>query len=272
MKTLAIAYRIYPKISKVPAIFPYDKYRLSELCLRSFVNALDGIDFKVWAILDNCPEEYIRLFEKYIPSEKLEFILLKPTGNAATFGIQLDILSKQDFSENVYFAEDDYFYLPNALSEAIEFLNESLAGFVTMYDHIDYYNHPLHGYKSKIRLFGNRHWRTSGSTCMTFLTTKSTLLKTHKVLKSYTRKNDDASLWFTLTKYNIFNPALFIKQLEAKNGYFKFFLKAWLHTPIYNLFGEKMELYSPMPALATHLDLPHLAPGIDWQHEFQKFI
>ena len=33
MIDLAIAYRIYPGISKSPAFFPTDKFKLSEMCL-----------------------------------------------------------------------------------------------------------------------------------------------------------------------------------------------------------------------------------------------
>ncbi len=33
---LTVAYRIYPKISRSPAVFSDNKYKLSQLCLKSF--------------------------------------------------------------------------------------------------------------------------------------------------------------------------------------------------------------------------------------------
>ena len=47
---------------------------------------------------------------------------LPATGNRGTFGLQLDILLKQADSEMVYFAEDDYFYLPGQFFRMLDFL------------------------------------------------------------------------------------------------------------------------------------------------------
>jgi hypothetical protein len=55
---LAVAYRVYPGISKEPAVHADDKLRLAELCLRSFKEALGTLRVKVWALLDGCPPEY----------------------------------------------------------------------------------------------------------------------------------------------------------------------------------------------------------------------
>ena len=37
---LTVAYRIYPKISRSPAIYRNDKFKLSEFCLKSFKDSL----------------------------------------------------------------------------------------------------------------------------------------------------------------------------------------------------------------------------------------
>ena len=37
---LTVAYRIYPEISRSPAVFSSDKYKLSEFCLKSFKESL----------------------------------------------------------------------------------------------------------------------------------------------------------------------------------------------------------------------------------------
>lgn len=54
---LAVAYRIYPKVSKPARSLPFgdDKYQLSEACLKSFKESLGSLRVKLWALLDGCP-------------------------------------------------------------------------------------------------------------------------------------------------------------------------------------------------------------------------
>ena len=119
---VAICYRIYPKVSKDPVIFADDKFKLSELCLRSFRDSLGDLNFKMRVLLDNCPKEYEELFKKYFNEKDLELVNLNGVGNYATFGKQIDYLLEQNDSEYVYFAEDDYFYLPNTFIEMLDFM------------------------------------------------------------------------------------------------------------------------------------------------------
>jgi len=262
---IAVAYRIYPRISKNPLIFNDNKYKLSELCLKSFKDSLGTLKSKLWVLLDNCPQEYEGLFEKYFAREDLELVKLDGTGNLATFNMQVDILSEQDISEVVYFSEDDYFYLPNQFEHMVKFLqaNDDVA-FVSPYDHPDYYTSDLHRHQNMIRVFGDRHWRTANSTCLTFLTTKATLKKTKSIFKTYTKRNADASLWLSLTKHKLFNPFLIFKYLVKDWLLFKIIVKSWLYGWKHNLFGKKRHLWVPIPAIATHMEKACLSPSIDW--------
>src|SRR5437899_10104486 len=122
---IAIVYRIYPGVSKSPVVFPDDKYRLSELCLSSFRASLGSLNVKMWVLLDACPDSYASLFRKYFNEQELELIRLDGIGNARTFWKQIDILSRQETSEYVYFAEDDYFYLPGQFPAMLTFLKEN---------------------------------------------------------------------------------------------------------------------------------------------------
>jgi len=263
---LAVAYRIYPKVSKVPPVYPDDKYKLSELCLKSFKESFGDMKVKIWVILDNCPPEYTDLFKKYFDSPELELINLGFTGNNGTFKKQLEILLNQEESELVYFAEDDYFYLPGCFSRIIDFMKaEGGNCFVTPFDHPDYYNLKIHDYKYQVKYSGCQQWRTGGSTCMTFLTTKQVLKETEKVLLTYSRGNYDASMWFSLTKKRIFNPFYF-----RNNEDIRIFVKAWFNCWRQILFGKKRYLWAPVPSLCTHMDDIHLAPGIDWQSLFAE--
>ena len=98
MIDLAVAYRIYPGVSKSPAFFSTDKYKLSEMCLHSFKRALGGLRMKIWALLDGCPPEYEALFRQTFQSSELEILPLNKIGNLATFSLQIDILNNSDTS------------------------------------------------------------------------------------------------------------------------------------------------------------------------------
>lgn len=267
---LAIAYRIYPGISKIPPIFSDDKLKLSEMCLISFKEALNNFNFKLYAILDDCPDDYNKLFKYYFPEDNLEIVSLSKTGNAGTFGLQIQLLLEQNYSEYIYFAEDDYFYLPNAFREMLSIIKNDDVDFVSPYDHPDYYNLELHKYQyQKKRLF-NTEWRTSGSTCMTFLTKKSTLEKTQKLFRTYTKNNYDASIWLALTRERI-SDIIFLFGDGLKNKFYRrILLKAFFFSPLRFFFGKKWKLWTPIPSLATHMDSEHLAPAINWYKLFQN--
>ncbi|MBI3258892.1 MAG: glycosyltransferase family 2 protein [Ignavibacteriae bacterium] len=266
---IAVAYRIYPGISKKPEIFPNDKWKLSELCLRSFRDSLGTLRAKVFVILDRCPPEYKNLFLKYFSDKDVIFIEQDGIGNARTFALQIQLLLEQTESEYIYFAEDDYFYLPDQFKSAIGFLKEYNAEFVTLYDHSDSYSLEIHNHLEKIVVSQGKHWRTTGSTCLSFLTTKSVLRETKSVFATYSKKNYDASIWFVLTKRNVFNPVKIIASLREMQM-FKIYGKAWFFCFGAILFGKKRTLWNPIPSGCTHIESGGLAPTIDWQKEFKN--
>ena len=261
---LTIAYRIYPKVSKNPIVFSDDKYKLSELCLRSLKESLGDLRAKMIVLLDNCPPEYIDLFKKYFDQEDLELIELDGVGNLSTFGMQIELLLEQNFSDVVYFAEDDYYYLPNQFGEMIKFLEKNDdVDFVSPFDHIDNYKFNFHNYKSKIKFSEKKHWQNVATTCLTFLTTKETLKITQNIFKSYTKGNYDTSIWTSLTKYNIFNPFKLFKYRE-KPYFIAVFVKSWRYSFIQHLFGKKWALWTPIPTIATHIESEDVSPTLEW--------
>ena len=148
MKDLVIAYRIYPKVADAAIGLPLaeDKLQLSEVCLKSLRDSLGSLRIKLWALLDGCPKEYEDLFRKYFDSNDLVLLPLGGVGNQATFAKQIEILLQQQESELVYFAEDDYFYLPGQFRCMVDFLLQHRdVHFVSPYDHLDYYTMALHG-------------------------------------------------------------------------------------------------------------------------------
>lgn len=269
MIDLVIAYRIYPGISKVPAFHSTDKLLLSELCLSSFRRALGGLRIKLWAILDGCPPEYDALFKQHFENCEIEIIHTNSIGNLATFSLQIDLLTQQSEAEYVYFAEDDYFYLPNALEEMVGFMRKNRdVDFVTPYDHPDSYFTSSGHERHLVRPWGDRYWRTASSTCLTFLTSREVLLQTASMFKTYSSGNMDCSLWLALTeKLGLVNPRIHWHD----SFHFKIWARTWLRGWRRILFGRRYKLWAPLPTLATHMESTCLAPSVDWQGEFLRF-
>lgn len=264
---LAVAYRIYPKVSG-PAIdlgFGDDKYSLSEACLRSFKGSLGSLHVKVWAILDGCPPEYEAMFRKYFDDSELVVLKLESVGNLGTFATQIKVLLDQSDADLVYFAEDDYFYRADELSRMIEFLRfDPEVHFLSPFDHLDCYRLALHRTPKWIKTYAGRHWRTASSTCLTFLTRKQTLAEYRAVFESYAQGNFDCSLWLSLTKQRVCNPLFLVRTLLNGRFELRIIAKAWLHCWRHILFGKKLKLWVPIPGIATHLDTRSLSPGVDW--------
>ncbi len=264
---LAIAYRIYPKVAKPAAGLPFsdDKLKLAEICLRSFKESLGDLRVKIWALLDGCPPEYSSLFQDYFQSRDLVLVPLAGVGNQATFGKQIDILRQQEDSDLVYFAEDDYIYLPDQFARLLQFLrNARDVDFLTPYDHPDCYHLELHHEPKWVTVFEGHHWRTAASTCLTFLTRKTTLAKFERQLRTYARGNNDCAMWLSLTKRRVFNPLVPVRFALKNEHYWKLFLRSWYFGWRQILFGKQAKLWVPMPGLATHLCAGLLSPSIDW--------
>ncbi len=96
---IAVAYRIYPRVSKNPAMFPEDKLRLARLCLRSFRASLVSVRAKIFVLLDGCPSEFDAIFTESFDKTDLELIRLNGEGNRQTFLRQIEILLKQDCAD-----------------------------------------------------------------------------------------------------------------------------------------------------------------------------
>jgi GT2 family glycosyltransferase len=268
---LAVAYRIYPKITKIPAVYPKDKLKLAEFSLKSFKESIGNLKVKMFVLLDNCPGEYDDLFRKYFNEKDLELIKLDGIGNQNTFIKQLDILLRQNDADYVYLAEDDYYYFKDQFSEIFSFMksNEDVH-FISPFDHKDYYTESLHDYKYEIRVSNEKHWRTATCSTCTFISSKSTLEKTHKIFRTYRhKKNTDGPIWLSLTKYNVFNLFKFIKYCFTSRIYRNYILLSWIFNVRQILFGKRWKLWVPMPTIATHLDSPYLSPTIDWDEFFK---
>lgn len=268
-RDVAIAYRIYPKLAKNAFVLPeWTKLDLVRVCLLSLLEALRKIDYSFYCILDGCPNEYAALCAQFIPADRLVLVETPGIGNNATFLKQIELLLGQEESNTVFFAEDDYFYLPGRFAYMLDLCSRQEVDFITPYDHLDYYqrrshdsepNHlaGLHNYQSEI-IWSGIHWRTVSSTTCTFLTTKKVLRKTAKYLNLYPLLGD-YGMWLSITKKRrvhfhvsktILMYALALRQM---------------------VIGKAYRLWSPMPSIATHMVDSHLAPGTEWKSLIKKY-
>lgn len=166
---------VYYRLCDIPStnpspVFQEDKFRLNELCLRSFVKAFKSVQPKVVFLCDHCnPGRYTEMVERICPFEKeLHF---------TTIGINESCLLQYKLYEEshedaVLFQECDYLFVPEA-GQIIEAAVHDL-GYLSPYDHPDKYDLGEH---SLLKLAGNKHWKTTISTTSTFATTREYFLK-----------------------------------------------------------------------------------------------
>jgi len=271
---LAICYRIYPGLSGKPSFGLTDKLTMVRLNLQSFKAALGGLKVKLWVILDNCPPAYRALVISLFADADLEIIASdKKLGNEATFLKQLEVLCGQTAAELVYFAEDDYLYLPGALETAVAFMHRHPeADFSTPADHADFDTKYVHQFRGQEYEEGGHHWRAVASTCLTFMARHQALVETRAVFATYARKNSDLGLWLALTKNRAVNPWCILR--SAGDGLFfpASHVLAWRHAWRNLLFGPRRTLWKPRPSLATHLESTDLAPRVDWEPHYREFL
>ncbi|GAH40202.1 unnamed protein product, partial [marine sediment metagenome] len=229
---------------------------------------------------------------------ELEVLHLKNAGEIGSLELAMNILINQNFSEIVYLAEDDYFYLPNQFEKMVKLLkSDSEVDFITPYDHLDYYTYPFHKFQSKIKFFAGKHWRTVVSTCNTYLTSKKTLIKTNGIfLRSYSSqkmftniilklkkenflkqifrdflpRSLDADVWLSLTKMKIYNLFIILKYRYHYPKVYGIYFRTWRYNWKQVLFGKKWNLWCPIPSIATHMVKTCLAPGIDLTYFFSN--
>ena len=143
---VAIACRVYPKMSaNLPPVLSGDKLKLTELCLASLKDSLGGLRAKLWVILNDCPPEYDAMFKRVWGVEDLVLAHYPGVPPSVTLHEASRILAGQTDAEIVYFACDDYFYLPGQFQQAVEFIRQNRdADFVSLYDHLDFHTTDLH--------------------------------------------------------------------------------------------------------------------------------
>ena len=274
---VAVAYRIHPqKSGNRPPVYADDKFKLAELCLNSFKASLGGLKVKLWVLLNECPPEFEKLFQRVWPAEDLVLNRYTGIGPGATLHEQSRILAEQTDAELVYFAEDDYFFLPDQFPVLVDFLRQTPgADFTTPYEHPDQTTTDLHKYARKTVTFGGREWTSCMSTTHAFLAKRSALIELRWIFEKMFaafggRTSPDLGMWMAITKTGLYNPLQVIRWAVPHRHWAGSILYAWYYCWRQILFGRRYNLWTPHPSIATHMVARQLAPGVDWPKEFKS--
>lgn len=261
---LAVAWRIYPGVSKKPLIHSDDKFALVRTSLRSFQQSAQGLKISHHFILDGCPPEYEELIHSLFANEKHAIINTPKIGNARTFAKQIELLLAQSDADVVYFSEDDYLYRPGEFGKLHRLITSDPAvDFVSCYCHRDIFTHPLHQHERTVKYAADHMWMGDSSTCLTFMTTKRVLEETREQFLTYCAGSWDCSVWLGLTRTHLLNPAAYLKYRnhpESKRILRMAWKFGWRRWP----FLRKYSLYVPFPGIGTHLEEQFVSPETDW--------
>ena len=259
---LTIAHRVCPALAK-SAVGYADKLDMVRASLLSMSEALKGIKHHILFIVDGCPDSYVSVIRGIFPEG--EILSVDSIGNQATYGMQVDLLSRVNDSEFVYFSEDDYIYEPRAFVAMMEWLRSTGDSFATALDHPDRYAADRKVFPVEVRVSEHCHWREAWSTCLTFMTRPEVLRREINVMRFFSRFRDEATQWEMLTKFHRFNLRLIAfcvwrMVMRRPLGNEMYALTGWKHNPMKMLFGHRYRLWSPLPTLAVHLCSGSLPP------------
>jgi hypothetical protein len=191
MPKLTVIYRLCGIASSNPSpVYQDNKYKLNELCLKTFITAFSDIKPKVIFLLDKCGVEYYDLL-KIVPFEH--------EVKSTFFGINGTMLESYRIASEldgyVLFQECDYLYrgvIGQRYLDALERLD-----IVSPYDHLNFYiDHVLHSKQVKLELINGKHYRTTERNTMTWACHTDVVKENKDILDKYGYL--DADVWYEL--------------------------------------------------------------------------
>lgn len=154
---------------------------------------------------------------------------------ACVLNVKADMQAGVSPQDIVYLLENDYLHLPGWVDEVLALAEQGVPwDYLTLYDHPDKYpNHcrhedsrRYHSLSAQLYATSQRHWRTTPSTCATYMLTGETFVRD-----------------FSYLRLGLYDLRLFRLLRHFR----------------------RRRLLSPLPSLATHCMEGLLAPGVDWE-------
>lgn len=204
-----------------------------ESCFTNLLKSIQNKDIKLYVIFDKSKGEIQNNFIfKY--RNKFNLIEINAGKDIISFVKTWHITKKLNIPDNelIYFLENDYLHINNWISFVSEFFQENphsmKDNYLSLYDHNDKYFYSRYSdLHSKVLSTTNRHWRTSPSTCGSFIVNKKVFLEDFDI---HTTTAGDHKKF------------LYLKSNRNRN------------------------VISPLPSLSTHCMKDLLAPTINWKH------
>jgi hypothetical protein len=261
----------------------YSKVMCLLSLLRSVVEASEEIDV-VFLNDGPVPEDRLALM-----SQAGEVVELPGVGRVRSYLTALGLLAAREWDDGdlVYFVEDDYLHLPEALETLIAAGNElPWAPYFTLYDCPDRYTRSddADGGRARVFIGGGRHWRTVESTTHTFAARARVIRADSWLHLLATRDKTRGGPWLRrsadppkspedrvtwrvvqgLGQYKL--ASAFVQLMGQKSGIprDRSVLRHELRLLVRPSKGRRL-LLGPMPSLATHMEEAFLAPLIDWE-------
>ena len=154
---------------------------------------------------------------------------IKAGGDQSSFFQTWEIAKNSDIKNNdlIYFVENDYLHKEDWSEKVIElFGNYDLPHYISLYDHNDKYFSTYDSLVSKILVTNNHHWRTTPSTCGSFIIKKQLFDLDYDI---HTSVSGD-------------------------------------HNKFIKLYDDRQRLViTPIPGLATHCMEGLMSPTINWE-------
>jgi hypothetical protein len=226
---LKVIYRMCGIKSTNPSpIYQENKFKLNELCLKSFIGAFVDVKPEVHFLLDFCGEEYKQMVDEVCPFKKTwEFTKLGING---TMLRAYEIAAEAE--DYILMNECDYLWVPQTGKLFLEALRE--LDIVSPYDHLNFYiDKKIHLETCEIKLINGYHFRTTERNTMTWGTHSKTI-----------------------------------------NQYYDYFVRyGYLDDLIWqDLALEGIKLWVPVPSMATHLCKNFMAPSVNWEKTWKKYL
>tara|TARA_R110000787_G_scaffold71355_3_gene158875 strand:+ start:310 stop:984 length:675 start_codon:yes stop_codon:yes gene_type:complete len=195
-----------------------------EGCYQNLLSTLDLNTCKINIVYDGKGDNWIK--KKHYHN----FIEIEAKEDMKSFWETIKLANADNSIEDddlIYFLENDYMHVDGWVNKVIElFSTYKGLDYVSLYDHNDKYLLPMYdNLVSKIFTSPTHHWRTTPSTCGSFITTKQRLNEDFDILSTM---RGDHNKWLWLNE----NRSRFI--------------------------------FTPIPGLSTHCMNGLLSPTIKW--------
>jgi len=147
-----------------PSWFDFEK------CFLNFLDSIEGEEnVELHVIMDGKASN--NFIGKYLDKFTLHEFKGGSDFASSMFSYKLAHSLVKDPSDLIYFAENDYLHIKGWVEKVIALFNTySNINYVSLYDHNDKYFLPMYDdLASKIFTTKNHHWRTTPSTCGTYI-------------------------------------------------------------------------------------------------------